>query len=36
MGPAEGRVVLGAITLEELGLGVDPGGRRLVPVVAAV
>ena len=24
--------ILGAITLEELGLGVDPVGRRLIPV----
>jgi predicted aspartyl protease len=36
MGPPEGRMVLGAITLEELSLGVDPVGRRLVPVVALV
>jgi predicted aspartyl protease len=36
MGPADGRMVLGAVTLGELGLGVDPAGRRLVPVVAAV
>jgi predicted aspartyl protease len=25
--------LLGAITLEEFGLGVDPVGRRLMPVV---
>jgi hypothetical protein len=25
-------VLLGVVTLEELGLGIDPLGRRLVPV----
>ena len=32
MGPAASPPLLGATTLEELGLGVDPLGRRLVPV----
>ena len=32
MGPAGTPALLGATTLEELGLGVDPLGRRLVPV----
>lgn len=32
MGPPDGTVLLGATTLEELGLGVDPLNRRLVPV----
>ena len=32
MGPATGPVLLGATTLEELGLGIDPLNRRLVPV----
>ena len=32
MGSAPGPVLLGATTLEELGLGVDPINRRLVPV----
>lgn len=32
MGPVEGPVLLGATTLEELGLGIDPLNRRLVPV----
>ena len=32
MGPAGSPALLGATTLEELGLGVDPLGRRLVPV----
>jgi clan AA aspartic protease len=32
MGPPEGPVLLGATTLEELGLGIDPLNRRLVPV----
>jgi predicted aspartyl protease len=36
MGPAEGRARLGAVTLEELGFGVDPTARRLVPVDALV
>ena len=31
MGPAAGPVLMGAITLEALGLGVDPVNRRLVP-----
>ena len=32
MGPANGPVLLGATTLEELGLGIDPLNRRLIPV----
>jgi predicted aspartyl protease len=32
MGPPGGPVRLGATTLEELGLGIDPLNRRLVPV----
>lgn len=32
VGPPEAPVLLGAITLEELGLGVDPIHRRLVPI----
>jgi len=32
MGPSGGPVLLGATTLEELGLGIDPVHRRLVPV----
>lgn len=32
MGPANGPVLLGATTLEELGLGIDPVNRRLIPV----
>ena len=32
MGPATAPVLLGATTLEELGLGIDPLTRRLVPV----
>jgi clan AA aspartic protease len=36
MGPEEGHVLLGAVTLEELGFGVDPVRQRLVPIVAYV
>jgi clan AA aspartic protease len=32
MGPTTGPLLLGATTLEELGLGIDPLNRRLVPV----
>lgn len=32
VGPAAAPVLLGATTLEELGLGIDPLNRRLVPV----
>ncbi len=32
MGPPVGPILLGATTLEELGLGIDPLNRRLVPV----
>ena len=32
MGPPAGPLLLGATTLEELGLGIDPLNRRLVPV----
>jgi clan AA aspartic protease len=31
-GPPDASVLLGVVTLEELGLGIDPLGRRLVPV----
>jgi hypothetical protein len=36
MGPASGPALLGATTLVELGFGVDPLGRRLVPVCRSV
>ena len=32
VGPHDAQVLLGATTLEELGLGIDPLNRRLVPV----
>jgi clan AA aspartic protease len=32
MGPDSGPVLLGATTLEELGLGIDPLNRRLIPI----
>lgn len=32
MGPPAGPVLIRATTLEELGLGIDPLNRRLVPV----
>ena len=32
VGPQDAPVLLGATTLEELGLGIDPLNRRLVPV----
>ena len=32
MGSATAQVLLGATTLEELGLGIDPLNRRLVPI----
>lgn len=32
MAPDTGPRLLGAVTLEEFGLGVDPVGRRLIPV----
>ena len=32
MGPPTGPILLGATTLEELGLDIDPLNRRLVPV----
>ena len=32
MGRVDGLVLLGATTLEELGLGIDPLNRRLIPV----
>jgi clan AA aspartic protease len=35
-GPAGCPALLGAVTLEEFGLGVDPVHRRLVPVVARI
>ena len=31
-GDADAEPLLGAVTLEEFGLGIDPVGRRLVPV----
>jgi len=34
MGPPDSPVLLGATTLEELGLGIDPLNRRLIPVDA--
>lgn len=30
--PSEGPILLGAVTLEALGLGIDPVHRRLVPI----
>ncbi len=32
MGPSQSPLLLGATTLEELGLGIDPVNRRLIPV----
>lgn len=32
MGPPNSPVLLGATTLEELGFGIDPLGRRLIPI----
>lgn len=32
LGPADGPALLGATTLEELGLGIDRLNRRLIPV----
>ena len=32
IGPADGPALLGAVTLEEFALGVDPVAKRLVPV----
>lgn len=32
MSPSDGPILLGSITLEALGLGIDPVNRRLVPV----
>jgi len=32
MGPPSGPILLGATTLEELGLGIDSLNRRLIPV----
>jgi predicted aspartyl protease len=32
MGPTAGPTLLGVTTLEELGLGIDPLNRRLIPV----
>ena len=34
MAPHDGRTLLGAITLEQFGLGVDPLGKTLIPVRA--
>jgi aspartyl protease family protein len=33
IGPVGGPALLGAVTLEELALGVDPVARRLVPMI---
>jgi len=35
-GPPGCPALLGAVTLEEFGLGVDPVHRRLIPVVARI
>jgi hypothetical protein len=32
IGPVGGQALLGAVTLEELALGIDPIGQRLVPI----
>ncbi|MBI2152746.1 MAG: Retroviral aspartyl protease [Candidatus Rokubacteria bacterium] len=32
MSPSDGPILLGAVTLEALGLGIDPVHRRLVPI----
>jgi len=32
LSPSEGPILLGAVTLEALGLGIDPVHRRLVPI----
>ncbi len=34
IGPRGGPALLGAVTLEELALGVDPTGQRLVPTTS--
>ena len=34
IGPPGGPALLGAVTLEELALGVDPLGQRLVPTIS--
>ena len=34
IGPRGGPALLGAVTLEELALGVDPSARRLVPTTS--
>lgn len=36
MGPSNGLTLLGAVTLEQFGLGVDPLRRRLIPVRAPI
>lgn len=36
MGPSNGLILLGAVTLEQFGLGVDPLHRRLIPVRAPI
>ncbi|MBI4588535.1 MAG: Retroviral aspartyl protease [Candidatus Rokubacteria bacterium] len=36
MGPSNGLTLLGAVTLEQFGLGVDPLHRRLIPVRAPI
>lgn len=32
MAPRDGRTLLGAVTLEQFGLGVDPLAKRLIPI----
>ena len=34
IGPRGGPALLGAVTLEELALGVDPTGKRLIPTTS--
>ena len=36
IGPRGGPALLGAVTLEELALGVDPSGRRLIPTTSLI
>src|SRR5262245_49530493 len=35
VGPSDGPALLGAVTLEEFALGVDPVARRLIPLAPA-
>lgn len=32
LGPQNGMMLLGAVTLEQFGLGVDPLGKKLIPI----